>query len=99
MIEDVTGTLSSDRNKKGGASLIFNVNSNYSLYCQYYDTLVYSSRQDTGKDHIAKDNREPSKQSIDVELVRTAFSVSERDPNKSVEREEMYYPREDKDLS
>lgn len=25
--------------------LIFNVDSNYSLYCQYYDTLVYSSRR------------------------------------------------------
>lgn len=28
-----------------GARLIFNVDSNYSLYCQYYDTLVYSSRR------------------------------------------------------
>lgn len=28
-----------------GARLIFNVDSYYSLYCQYYDTLVYSSRR------------------------------------------------------
>lgn len=34
-----------------GVSLIFNVDSDYSLYCQYYDTLVYSSRRDASKDH------------------------------------------------
>jgi len=39
------------------ASLIFNVDSDYSLYCQYYDTLVYSSRQDAGKDHCRGQSR------------------------------------------
>lgn len=34
------------------ANLIFNVDSDYSLYCQYYDTLVYSSRRDASKDHL-----------------------------------------------